>query len=120
VGLLNAERHEFSIDFTISQTITLDAGDYFISVAARYNSPVDFNNEAFQWASSLPDDGVFYSDSYDGNGYQFAGSFARTSAAFRILGDAQPQTCPTDTNGDGVTDLADLLELLAAFGHACD
>jgi len=31
----------------------------------------------------------------------------------------QPDSCPTDTNGDGVTDLADLLALLAEFGDAC-
>jgi len=120
VGLLNEGRNEFTVSFTIPQTITLDAGDYFISVAARYNNPVDFSNEAFQWASSLPDDGVLYSDSYDGSGYQFAGSFARTSTAFRVLGDALPQSCPTDTNADGITDLADLLAVLAAFGAPCD
>lgn len=120
VGLLFAERHRFEILFDAARTISLPAGDYVLSIAARYNAPVNFTNEAFQWAASLPGDGVFYSDSYDGNGYQFAGSFARTDASFQLIGEVEAESCPTDVTGDGVTDISDLLLLLARFDTSCD
>lgn len=120
VGLLFAERYRFSVEFDLAQTINLPANDYYISIAARYNAPVDFNNEAFQWAASLPGDGIFFSDSYDGNGYGFAGSFARTNAAFQLQGSsAAGGNCATDTNNDGDTDIEDLLNVLREFGKPC-
>ncbi len=31
----------------------------------------------------------------------------------------KPNPCPTDINGDGVTNVLDLIDLLLAFGVAC-
>jgi len=31
----------------------------------------------------------------------------------------KPDPCPTDINGDGVTNVLDLIDLLLAFGNAC-
>ncbi len=31
----------------------------------------------------------------------------------------KPDPCPTDTNGDGVTNVLDLIDLLLAFGQVC-
>jgi len=34
-------------------------------------------------------------------------------------GPKKPDPCPTDINGDGVTNVLDLIDLLLAFGAAC-
>ncbi len=31
----------------------------------------------------------------------------------------KPDPCPTDINGDGVTNVLDLIDVLLAFGQAC-
>ncbi len=33
--------------------------------------------------------------------------------------DPEPNPCPTDINGDGVTNVLDLIELLLVFGTSC-
>lgn len=90
VGLLNAPMFEFTAD--LGSPLSLGAGDYFFSVAANVIRPVDFTNEAFQWAGSLPGDGVLFSDSFDGAGYTDASGFARTNLAFEFVGIPTPSS----------------------------
>ncbi|TVQ63972.1 MAG: hypothetical protein EA378_00320 [Phycisphaerales bacterium] len=84
VGLLNAPMFRF--DLALPASIDLAAGDYFFSVGATLNNPVSFTTEAFQWAGSLPGDGIFFSDSFDGNGYQPLPGASRTNYAFEFTG----------------------------------
>ena len=46
-------------------------------------------------------------------------TFLGIAAAVMLATNVHAAACPTDTNGDGVTNVLDLIDLLLAFGTAC-
>ncbi len=70
--------------------------------------------------SSAPTDGFYttanYRGAFDANGQSWLSQWAYTA----VLGAVQGlQACPTDLNGDGVTNNTDFLQLLGKFNQSC-
>ncbi|MGF1635353.1 MAG: hypothetical protein ACFCVE_16015 [Phycisphaerae bacterium] len=69
----------------------LPAGQYFISIAGITVNPVDFSNEAFQWAASASGDSLILVNSFDGNGFVPSATFANRNGAFTLQGRVVPE-----------------------------
>lgn len=88
VGLLGASMYTFTAD--LAAPVELGAGDYFLSIGAFFFNQVNFTNESWQWAGSQPGDGIFFSDSFNGDGFQPLPGASITNLAFEMIGVPAP------------------------------
>lgn len=87
-GILGAPMYSFEAD--LASSLSLSGGErLWISIAADLINPVDATNEAFQWVSSVPGDGLVAQDRFDGEGF-LPRDLSATNFAFELIGVPSP------------------------------